>query len=193
MGASMLSPASSTPDPRLDISQARQVLKDALRTHDAREIVRWLEEHTHELTRSRFFELMFTFGPLAGTLLNAVGRLIPSERRLLGEALGRAFALGAVRPEDVRRAVPEHWSGAALGDPHLGLAEVLILTGRPAMIRIYLERELEISRKPHGQDRQRIAAARMAFVALPADVRAELEAQHAELSATPATESAEAA
>jgi len=61
------------------------------------------------------------------------------------------------------------------------------------MIRIYLERELEISRKPHGQDRQRIAAARMAFVALPADVRAELEAQHAELSATPATESAEAA
>ena len=60
----------------------------------------------------------------------------------LGEALGRAFALGAVRPEDVRRSVPEHWSGAAPGDPHLGLAEVLILTGRPAMIRIYLEREL---------------------------------------------------
>ena len=177
----------------LDISQARQVLKDALRTHDAREIVRWLEEHTHELTRSRFFELMFTFGPLAGTLLNAVGRLIPAERRLLGEALGRAFALGAVRPEDVRRAVPEHWSGAAAGDPHLGLAEVLILTGRPSMIRIYLERELEISRKPHGQDRQRIAAARMAFVALPADVRAELVARHAELSLAPGAESAEAA
>jgi len=95
MGASMLSPASSTPDPRLDISQARQVLKDALRTHDAREIVRWLEEHTHELTRSRFFELMFTFGPLAGTLLNAVGRLIPSERRLLGEA--QSPSTGAAR------------------------------------------------------------------------------------------------
>ncbi len=189
----MLSTAPNARDPRLDISQARQVLKDALRTHDAREIVRWLEEHGHELTRSRFFELMFTFGPLAGTLLNAVGRLIPAERRLLGEALGRAFAIGAVRPEDVRRAVPEHWSGAALGDPHLGLAEVLILTGRPAMIRIYLERELEISRKPHGQDRQRIAAARMAFIALPADLRAELAAQHPELSPAPVIESAEAA
>ena len=179
----MLPPITHTRDPRLDISQARQVLKDALRTHDAREIVRWLERHTHELTRSRFFELMFSFGPLAGTLLNAVGRLLPTERRLLGEALGRAFALGAVRPEDVRRAVPEHWSGAAPGDPHLGLAEVLILTGRPAMVRIYLERELEICAKPHGQDRQRIAAARMAFRALPADLKAELRLRHASLSA----------
>ena len=189
----MLPPVTHSRDPRLDISQARQVLKDALRTHDAREIVRWLQEHTHDLTRSRFFELMFSFGPLAGTLLNAVGRLVPAERRLLGEALGRAFALGAVRPEDVRRAVPEHWSGAAPGDPHQGLAEVLILTGRPAMIRIYLERELEISRKPHGQDRQRIAAARMAFVALPADVRAELAARHAELVPEPPPAGAEAA
>src|SRR5262249_31133191 len=59
----MLPPVPHSRDPRLDISQARQVLKDALRTHDAREIVRWLEEHTHELTRSRFFELMFSFGP----------------------------------------------------------------------------------------------------------------------------------
>ena len=177
----MLPPITHSRDPRLDISQARQVLKEALRTHDAREIVRWLREHSHELTRSRFFELMFSFGPLAGTLLNAVGRLVPAERRLLGESLGRAFALGAVRPEDVRRSVPEHWSGAAPGDPHLGLAEVLILTGRPAMIRIYVERELEISRKPHGQDRQRIAAARMAFIALPADLRAELQARHPEL------------
>ena len=92
----MLPPITHSRDPRLDISQARQVLKDALRTHDAREIVRWLKEHTHELTRSRFFELMFSFGPLAGTLLNAVGRLVPAERRLLGESLGRAFALGAV-------------------------------------------------------------------------------------------------
>jgi len=65
----MLPPVTHTRDPRLDISRARQVLKDALRTHDAREIVRWLDEHTHELTRSRFFELMFSFGPLAGTLL----------------------------------------------------------------------------------------------------------------------------
>jgi len=175
-------PPATSRDPRLDISQARQVLKDALRTSDAREIVRWLKEHTHELTRSHFFELMFSFGPLAGTLLNAVGRLVPAERRLLGEALGRAFALGAIRPEDVRRAVPEHWSGAARGDPHLGLADVLILTGRPAMIRIYLERELEIARKPHGQDRQRVAAARMAFIALPADLRAELTADHPELA-----------
>jgi len=187
----MLPPVTHSRDPRLDISQARQVLKDALRTHDAREIVRWLEEHTHELTRSRFFELMFSFGPLAGTLLNAVGRLLPAERRLLGEALGRAFALGAVRPADVRRAVPEHWSGAAPGDPHLGLAEVMMLTGRPAMVHVYVERELEISRKPHGQDRQRIAAARMAFVALPADVRLELAARHPELS--PETSSVHAA
>lgn len=187
----MLSPAPTSRDPRLDISQARQVLKDALRTSDAREIVRWLEEHTQEITRSRFFELMFSFGPLAGTLLNAVGRLLPTERRLLGDALGRAFALGAVRPEDVRRAVPEHWSGASPGDPHLGLAEVLIHTGRPAMIRTYLERELEICRKPQGQDRQRIAAARMAFIALPADVQAELRASHPELLPVPA--SAEAA
>ena len=82
----------------------------------------------------------------------------------------------------VRRAVPEHWSGAAPGDPHLGLAEVMMLTGRPAMIHVYVERELEISRKPHGQDRQRIAAARMAFVALPADIRADLAARHPELS-----------
>ena len=178
----MLGSATNSRDPRLDISQARQVLKDALRTHDAREIVRWLGENTHELTRSRFFELMFSFGPLAGTLLNAVGRLVPAERRVLGDALGRAFALGTIRPEDVRRAVPEHWSGAAPGDMHLGLAEVLIFTGRPAMIRIYVERELEICRKPHGQDRQRIAAARMAFLALPADVRAELQARHPELS-----------
>jgi hypothetical protein len=178
----MLPPLTHSRDPRLDISQARQVLKDALRTHDAREIVKWLEEHTHELTRSRFFELMFSFGPLAGTLLNAVGRLVPAERRLLGEALGRAFALGAVRPADIRRSVPEHWSGAAPGDPHLGLAEVMMLTGRPAMIHVYVERELEIARKPHGQDRQRIAAARMAFVALPADVRVELAARHPELS-----------
>ena len=189
----MPSPAPTTRDPRLDISQARQVLKEALRTHDAREIVRWLQENTHELTRSRFFELMFSFGPLAGTLLNAVAGLLPAERRLLGEALGRAFALGAVRPEDVRRAVPEHWSGAAPGDLHLGLAEVLILTGRPAMVRIYLERELEISRKPHGEDRQRIAAARMACLALPADVRAELHAHHPELSSEPPPTSAEAA
>ncbi|HVP60913.1 MAG TPA: hypothetical protein VMT11_10165 [Myxococcaceae bacterium] len=189
----MPTPAPNARDPRLDISQARQVLKDALRAHDAREIVRWLQGHTHELARSRFFELMFSFGPLAGTLLNAVGRLVPAERRLLGEALGRAFALGAIRPEDVRRAVPEHWSGAAPGDPHLGLAEVLILTGRPAMVSVYLERELEISRKPHGQDRQRIAAARMAFVALPADLRAEIAGRHPELSPTPAIEGAEAA
>ncbi|MGZ6071818.1 MAG: hypothetical protein ACXWK8_11420 [Myxococcaceae bacterium] len=193
MHARMLNSALNSSDPRLDISQARQVLKDALRTSDAREIVRWLEEHTHELARSRFFELMFSFGPLAGTLLNAVGRLLPSERRLLGDALGRAFALGAVRPEDVRRAVPEHWSGAAPGDEHLGLAEVLVLTGRPSMILIYVERELEICRKPHGQDRQRVAAARMAFIALPADVQAELQMRHPELSAEPATVSAEAA
>ncbi|MGZ3444222.1 MAG: hypothetical protein ACXWK5_04840 [Myxococcaceae bacterium] len=193
MHARMLNSALNSSDPRLDISQARQVLKDALRTSDAREIVRWLEEHTHELARSRFFELMFSFGPLAGTLLNAVGRLLPSERRLLGDALGRAFALGAVRPEDVRRAVPEHWSGAAPGDEHLGLAEVLVLTGRPSMILIYVERELEICRKPHGQDRQRVAAARMAFIALPADVQAELQMRHPELSAEPATASAEAA
>jgi hypothetical protein len=172
----------SSRDPRLDISQARQVLKDALRTADAREIVEWLEAHPHELTRSRFFELMFSFGPLAGTLLNAVGRLHPNERRLLGEALGRAFALGAVRPEDVRRSVPERWSGAMPGDPHLGLAEVVVCTGRPALIRTYLERELEISRKPHGQDAQRIAAVRMAFAALPADLKAELRAQHSEVS-----------
>jgi hypothetical protein len=111
-----------------------------------------------------------------------VGRLVPAERRLLGDALGRAFALGAVRPADVRRAVPEHWSGAAAGDPHLGLAEVMMLTGRPAMIHVYVERELEIARKPHGQDRQRVKAARMAFVALPADVRAELMTRHPELS-----------
>jgi len=189
----MLSSAPNTRDPRLDISQARQVLKEALRTRDAREIVRWLDEHTHELTRSRFFELMFSFGPLAGTLLNAVGRLLPTERRLLGDALGRAFALGAVRPEDVRRAVPEHWSGAAPGDPHLGLAEVLVLTGRPAMIRIYLERELEICRKPHGQDRQRVAAARLAFVALPADVKAELQGRHPELASESSAADAEAA
>src|SRR5678815_738427 len=110
--ARMLPPVTHTRDPRLDISQARQVLKDALRTQDAREIVRWLEEHSHELTRSRFFELMFSFGPLAGTLLNAVSRLLPTERRLLGEALGRAFAPSAVRPADVRRAAPEHGSGA---------------------------------------------------------------------------------
>ena len=193
MHARMLSSAPNSSDPRLDISQARQVLKDALRTSDAREIVRWLQEHTHELTRSRFFELMFSFGPLAGTLLNAVGRLLPSERRVLGDALGRAFALGAVRPEDVRRAVPEHWSGAAPGDEHLGLAEVLVLTGRPAMIRIYVERELEICRKPHGQDRQRVAAARMAFIALPADLQAELAGRHPELSPGPATTSAAAA
>jgi len=50
-----------------------------------------------------------------------------------------------------------------------------------------VERELEISRKPHGQDRQRIAAARMAFIALPADLRAELQARHAELSPAPAS------
>ena len=182
----MLTSAPNSRDPRLDISQARQVLKDALRTHDAREIVRWLEENPHEVTRSRFFELMFSFGPLAGTLLNAVGRLVPAERRALGDALGRAFALGAIRPEDVRRAVPEHWSGAAPGDLHLGLAEVLILTGRPGMIRIYVERELEICRKPHGQDRQRVAAARMAFIALPADLQAELQERHPELSSAPA-------
>ena len=59
-----------------------------------------------------------------------------------------------------------------------------MLTGRPAMIHVYVERELEISRKPHGQDRQRIAAARMAFVALPADIRAELAARHPELSSS---------
>jgi|GEM_PF-403206 len=193
MHARMLSSAPGSSDPRLDISQARQVLKDALRTSDAREIVRWLQEHTHELARSRFFELMFSFGPLAGTLLNAVGRVLPSERRLLGDALGRSFAHGAVRPEDVRRAVPEHWSGAAPGDEHLGLAEVLSLTGRPAMIRVYVERELEICRKPHGQDRQRIAAARMAFIALPPDLQAELTARHPELSAEPVAASAEAA
>src|SRR5262249_43428394 len=140
------------------------------------------KEHTHELTRSRFFELMFSFGPLAGTLLNAVGRLVPAERRMLGDALGRAFALGAVRPADVRRAVPEQWSGAAANDPHLGLAEVWMLPGRPAMIHAYVERELEIARKPHGQDRQRIKAARMAFVALPADVRAEMVTRHPELA-----------
>ncbi|HSP20026.1 MAG TPA: hypothetical protein VLQ79_10945 [Myxococcaceae bacterium] len=189
----MLTSAPNSADPRLDISQARQVLKDALRTADAREIVRWLQEHTHELARSRFFELMFSFGPLAGTLLNAVARISPAERCLLGDALGRAFALGAVRPEDVRRAVPEHWSGAAPGDEHLGLAEVLVLTGRPAMIRMYVERELEICRKPHGQDRQRIAAARMAFHALPADLQAELGLRHPELSVEPASTSAEAA
>ena len=73
---------------------------------------------------------------------------------------------------------PSTGAGAAPGDQHLGLAEVLILTGRPAMIAIYVERELEISRKPHGQDRQRVAAARMAFVALPADMQAELQARH---------------
>ena len=38
----MLPPLTHSRDPRLDISQARQVLKDALRTHDAREIVKWL-------------------------------------------------------------------------------------------------------------------------------------------------------
>ncbi|MGZ6133251.1 MAG: hypothetical protein ACXWK9_02275, partial [Myxococcaceae bacterium] len=65
--------------------------------------------------------------------------------------------------------------------------------GRPAMVRIYLERELEICRKPHGQDRQRIAAARMAFIALPADVRAELQSRHAELSPGPTSPNAEAA
>src|SRR4030095_14168231 len=96
--ARMLPPVTHTRDPRLDISQARQVLKDALRTQDARESVRWLEEHTHELTRSRFFELMLSFGPLAGTLLNAVGRLRPTERRLLGEALGRGNALRPPAP-----------------------------------------------------------------------------------------------
>jgi hypothetical protein len=56
-----------------------------------------------------------------------------------------------------------------------------------------LERELEICRKPHGQDRQRVAAARLAFIALPADVQAELVLRHPELSAQPATPSAEAA
>jgi hypothetical protein len=54
------------------------------------------------------------------------------------------------------------------------------------MIHVYVERELEIARKPHGQDRQRIAAARLAFVALPADVRAELAARHPELSSSSA-------
>ena len=94
----MLPPVTHTRDPRLDISRARQVLKDALRTHDAREIVRWLDEHTHELTRSRFFELMFSFGPLAGTLLNAVSRLLPAAHPEAAHA-PHAILLGDSRAE----------------------------------------------------------------------------------------------
>jgi len=129
-----------------ELATAQQTIALASDGGNAEPVVDWLRDHPDPSARDQFFDLMFDFGPVAGQILNSTQRLglRPEDKALLAEALNHAYESGAVTADEVRAAVERTGYGAPPGDNHVGLAEVVGLTGNPDLIAVYAAREIQI-------------------------------------------------
>ncbi len=111
--------------PPADLETAQQAIALASDGHDAQPVVDWLRAHPDPAAQDQFLDLMFKFGAVAGEILDSAQRLPEAGQAILARALDRAYRSGAVTADELKAAVERFGYGAAPGEDHVGLAEII--------------------------------------------------------------------
>ena len=166
-----VSPATtpSTPLPKAlsaaDLESAQQTIALASDGRSAQPVAQWLTAHPDPATQDQFVKLLFEFGPVAGEVLDKGANLPPEDQQLLADAVARAWDGGVLAQDALRHAVAAGGYGAAFGESHAGLAQILGRTARTDLITAYVDREMEIM--PGEAEQARAEAVATALGALP--------------------------
>jgi hypothetical protein len=164
--AGTVRPATLTP---AEMQSAQQAIANAHDGRDASYVSDWLKNNPDPAKQAAFMDLMFQYESVAGEILDHSQNLPDADRQRLSQALDTAYRSGAVTNEELTQAVSESFRGAAPGESHEGLAEIVAGTGNPDLIETYARRELEIVQASDSNDVQRSAAAATALAGLPPD------------------------
>jgi hypothetical protein len=134
----------------------------------AEPIVEWLRAHPDAAKQDAFMDLLFEFRSAAGEILNCTYmRSLPrNDVQVLADALARAWRSGAVTSAELNEAIAAGGRGATFGEDHIGLAEVVALTGDPELTLAFASRELEVFRSS-PDERARANAVAIALASLP--------------------------
>jgi len=127
-----------------EIESAQQTIALASDGNDATPLVNWLADHATPSSRDQMMDMLFDFGPVAGSVLNDTGRLGDADKALLSQSLDHAWRSGAVTAEELQAAVVTTGYGALPGETHVGLSETVAGTGNPELIETYALREMQI-------------------------------------------------
>ncbi len=134
----VLPPQSYTGMTPEDLASAQDVMMNA--ANDPQALADWFAAHPDSATQAQMFDLMTQYGATA-LLLDRCGCLGEESKQMLADALEVSYVSGSLSNEEWASIVTPSGSPVEL---HLGLAEIVGMTGNTAIIETYVQKEMEV-------------------------------------------------